>query len=328
MRVVRLRLLVSFFATATIALLIGLIVPTGGKVMAQSGVAGTAGITIPGDCDDTDGSYSQQLVFPTFAESDLIGSAGSNPAAQSLSTVAVPITNLVQDESAIVVTDMDGDVLACGEIGGVLGADGSLVFGIDEVDRSGVMGIAYLAAAPDGVLTNVSLFLTGIEPASGASAARVAPEGRISVDQVTAAPTEEPAVATDFVAADLEYLEAVSDNLTKMAASVGRNGNLFINHRLDDPQWYAEVAAELATQDELYRQFNLLVPPPAFAEIHQLIYEAYTLTVLAGDDIELGLSTFDASYFESATVKITQAGTLMEEATVLINEMTAELLGD
>ncbi|MFN8594067.1 MAG: hypothetical protein U0031_21645 [Thermomicrobiales bacterium] len=49
--------------------------------------------------------------------------------------------------------------IACGEIGGIISPDGSLVIGLREQQGSGYTGIAFLAPGADGASTNVSVLI-------------------------------------------------------------------------------------------------------------------------------------------------------------------------
>jgi hypothetical protein len=57
--------------------------------------------------------------------------------------------------------------IACGELGGVIDAGGSLIVGLREESTSGFTGIAFLTPGPDGASTNVSVFIAPVFGAAG-----------------------------------------------------------------------------------------------------------------------------------------------------------------
>jgi hypothetical protein len=57
--------------------------------------------------------------------------------------------------------------IACGEIGGVLDVNGALIVGLQESTDSGYTGIAFLGPNPDGVSTDVSVFIAPVLGAAG-----------------------------------------------------------------------------------------------------------------------------------------------------------------
>ncbi len=94
------------------------------------------------------------------------GQADKATVAESSFTV-VPITldALLGSNYAINVhlsADQIGTYLACGEIGGVVNANGELVIGLREMSNSGFTGIAFLSPGIDGASTNVSVFIAPV----------------------------------------------------------------------------------------------------------------------------------------------------------------------
>jgi len=60
-----------------------------------------------------------------------------------------------------------GTYIACGELGGVVDVNGSLVVGLREDSDSGHTGIAFLSPGVDGVSTDVSVFIAPVFGAAG-----------------------------------------------------------------------------------------------------------------------------------------------------------------
>ncbi len=84
------------------------------------------------------------------------------PAATSFTTIPLPLAALVASDHALVIPFPAGDELvACGELGGVLTEAGALVVGIRPQGDVGISGIAFLSPSADGAQTNVSLFISG-----------------------------------------------------------------------------------------------------------------------------------------------------------------------
>ena len=57
--------------------------------------------------------------------------------------------------------------IACGELGGVVDAGGTLVVGLREQSDSGYTGIAFLSPGVDGASTDVSVFIAPVFGAAG-----------------------------------------------------------------------------------------------------------------------------------------------------------------
>jgi hypothetical protein len=99
------------------------------------------------------------------------GQADEAAAAESSFTV-VPMTldAILAADHAINVhlsAEEIGTYIACGELGGVVDLNGQLIVGLREESSSGYTGIAFLGAAPDGVSTNVSVFIAPVLGAAG-----------------------------------------------------------------------------------------------------------------------------------------------------------------
>jgi hypothetical protein len=57
--------------------------------------------------------------------------------------------------------------IACGEVGGVLDANGALTIGLREDSNSGFTGIAYMQPGADGASTDVSVIIAPVIGAAG-----------------------------------------------------------------------------------------------------------------------------------------------------------------
>jgi hypothetical protein len=89
-----------------------------------------------------------------------VGNPDALPAANSYTTVPLPLDTILASEHAIVVADPAGNgFIACGEISGFQRKNGSLAIGLAGEQSSGVHGIAFLSPGRDGGSTGVSLFI-------------------------------------------------------------------------------------------------------------------------------------------------------------------------
>ena len=123
-----------------------------------------------GDCVDLG-----EVVVPL---NDLIVPVGTGAGqADEASLAESSFTNIPMTLDAILAADHAINVhlsaeqidtyIACGEIGGVLDVNGALIVGLRETTGSGYTGIAFLGPNPDGVSTDVSVFIAPVLGAAG-----------------------------------------------------------------------------------------------------------------------------------------------------------------
>ncbi|MBA2595757.1 MAG: hypothetical protein H0V00_03935 [Chloroflexia bacterium] len=105
----------------------------------------------------------QPLAELTAPEGDRVGQGRrANLAETSYTVVPITLDAILAEDHAInahLSTEEIGTYIACGNIGGVLNADGALVIGLSEDSNSGFTGIAFLAPGDDGASTAVSVFI-------------------------------------------------------------------------------------------------------------------------------------------------------------------------
>lgn len=155
----------------TLAIALTLVLEAGGSAVAQD-VTPDVGEAPPerpaalyaGSCEA--GGLAEivvELSNLTLPPGDEVGQTDrAVPAQASFTSVPLSLDALLAEDHAVNVRlspEEDAPDIACGEIGGILNATGSLVVGLKEVDSSGYGGIAFLAPGADGASTNVSLFL-------------------------------------------------------------------------------------------------------------------------------------------------------------------------
>ncbi|MEA2511616.1 MAG: hypothetical protein QOJ59_1103 [Thermomicrobiales bacterium] len=115
-----------------------------------------------GTCPEI-GDVVQPLTNLTAPEGDTVGQETALQAEYSYTLVPLSLDAILAEDHAINVHEsMEniGNYIACGDIGGVVDANGQLVVGLAEVNDSGFTGIAFLAPnADDPNSTDVSTFI-------------------------------------------------------------------------------------------------------------------------------------------------------------------------
>jgi hypothetical protein len=93
---------------------------------------------------------------PTAMMDMMMGSASAIPVESSVTTVQMALSDIVGGEHAVNIhesADNIGNYIACGDIGGAMIGDNSLLFGIAEQNGSGYSGIGSLVDNGDGTTT-------------------------------------------------------------------------------------------------------------------------------------------------------------------------------
>jgi uncharacterized cupredoxin-like copper-binding protein len=160
--------------------LLGIVALSGPAVWAQDATPQAVEATTPrpvhihsGNCNELGEVVVplNNLVAPT---GDQVGQSRRASIAQtSFTSVPMTLDALLSENYAInahLSAEEIGTYIACGEIGGVLNADGSLTIGLREVDNSGFAGIAYLAPEAGGASTGVSVFVAPLGRTRGGGA--------------------------------------------------------------------------------------------------------------------------------------------------------------
>lgn len=159
---------------AAAALGAGLLIGGLGSAIAQDAngtpEAGRGGRNAPHPAHIHSGSCGEGELGDVVAPlSDLVaprgqgaGNENATTAATSFTTVPLPLAAILGADHAVNVhlsADQIDTYIACGELGGPVNDDGSLVVGLREVDNSRFFGIAFLSPGADGASTNVSVFV-------------------------------------------------------------------------------------------------------------------------------------------------------------------------
>ena len=141
----------------------------GAAVSAQDATP-TAGMAQPrpahiheGSCGEEElGGVVAPLTDLTRASGASIGNRGATVAESSYTSVPLTLDAILAADHAVNVhrsAEEIDDYIACGEIGGAVNANGSLIIGLKEQNGSGFTGIAFLAAGADGASTDVSVLI-------------------------------------------------------------------------------------------------------------------------------------------------------------------------
>ncbi|MGH2618602.1 MAG: cupredoxin domain-containing protein, partial [Thermomicrobiales bacterium] len=123
-----------------------------------------------GTCDEL-GDVIQPLVDLTAPEGDRVGQGRRADLAEtSYTNVPMAFDAILAEDHAInahLSAEEIGTYIACGNIGGVLNANGDLVIGLREDSNSGYTGIAFLSPGADGASTDVSVFIAQTQGGGG-----------------------------------------------------------------------------------------------------------------------------------------------------------------
>ncbi len=116
-----------------------------------------------GSCGkDALGDVVQALSPLTKSQGQSQGQDAAVAAETSFTNVPLTLDQILADDHAINIhrsQDKIQDYIACGEVGGAVDANGSLVIGLKEQNKSGFTGIAVLTPNADGTSTDVSVFI-------------------------------------------------------------------------------------------------------------------------------------------------------------------------
>jgi hypothetical protein len=196
----------------------------GGRSLAQEGAATPAAPATPvavdfgqlvasrpaevisGSCDEPGETIASLTPLET-PEGEAQGQGAAIEAESSYTTIPIPLESLLSGQTTITMflsEEASETVVACGEIGGVLSEDGSLVVKLSERNGSGFSGIAFMAPGDPGT-TGASVFLAGERTVAETRelVAAATPEAALEpIPEPT--PTAEPVQVVDLVL--LEWL--------------------------------------------------------------------------------------------------------------------------
>lgn len=151
------------------ALVFGMVALSGPAVFAQDATPEAAEASTPrpvhvhsGNCDEL-GEVVVPLTDLTAPTGDRVGQRNRATVAEtSFTSVPLALDAILAADHAInahLSAEEIGTYIACGELGGVIGPDGTLVVGLHPQSGSGFSGIAFLSPGADGASTEVSVFI-------------------------------------------------------------------------------------------------------------------------------------------------------------------------
>ena len=183
------------------AIMLGMVAFGGPAVWAQESTPAATGAMPPrpahihdGSCNNLGGIF-QPLTDLTAPTGETVGQRRATMAETSFTSVPVTLDQILASDHAINVhlsAEQIDVYIACGDIGGVLTPQGSLVIGLHELNNSGFTGIAFLSPGADGASTDVSVFIAeqgarNRERAGGAAQAQGTPTGGTDIGGTEAA---------------------------------------------------------------------------------------------------------------------------------------------
>jgi hypothetical protein len=137
---------------------------------------GRAAQIFMGSCSDLE-AVAADLGIVQTGQGAAVGSAGTDSVAQVFGSASIPFATLVASPHAVVVSediDAEGDLIACGDIGGTLTDTGALVIALRTQSAGANVGVAVIAPAlEDPGVTGVSVFVIESETAVNAAATPV-----------------------------------------------------------------------------------------------------------------------------------------------------------
>lgn len=120
------------------------------------------------------GELVHTLSHLMLTSGDQLGQENATPVEQSFTIVPFTVGQLVESNHVVAVqaSPESSDVVACGEIGGVMNPDGTLAAGMRSMNGSGLSGVAYFTPNPgyESSLVTILLVAEGppaVDPAAG-----------------------------------------------------------------------------------------------------------------------------------------------------------------
>lgn len=128
---------------------------------------------------------------------------------------------------------------------------------------------------------------------------------------------------TEFNVAERAYLDEMNPIVTAVHDSLGRYAELSKDPQILGLDWLAKAAFEFMFWRSAYKDALAIEPPPAFAESHGLHLEALGLLAETYDDVSAAMNEGDIVGLMSIGTKITRATSLFDQATALMDNVTA-----
>jgi hypothetical protein len=140
--------------------------------LASIGSVGAQNLTIDrpaelrlGTCAEL-GDLVHTLSHLMLSSGDLLGQENATPVEQSFTIVPFTVRQLVETNHVVTVqaSPESDEIVACGEIGGVMNPDGTLAAGMRGMNGSGLSGVAYFTPNPGYESSLVTILLVSENP--------------------------------------------------------------------------------------------------------------------------------------------------------------------
>jgi hypothetical protein len=157
--------------------------------------------------------------------------------------------------------------------------------------------------------------------------------GAVSAEVAVEEPAAEPeSSATNggvqpLTAEEMVYASQVTEILIDVAGASGRLGELFTNFEpadYFDLNWQIDVAAQIVILQSSYDTALTIVPPPAFAEMHNYFLSSLENYDQAGDLLIYGIDNLDPTALEQAAILIESAAADIATANALLDQIREE----
>lgn len=120
------------------------------------------------------GELVHTLSHLMLSSGDQLGQENATPVEQSFTIVPFTVSQLVESNHVVTVqaSAESSEIVACGEIGGVMNPDGTLAAGMRGMNSSGLSGVAYFTPNPGYESSLVTILLVAeappaVDPAAG-----------------------------------------------------------------------------------------------------------------------------------------------------------------
>lgn len=184
--------------------------------------------------------------------------------------------------------------------------DGNLGLQFDTQDESGLVTVLLDSAVADVEQRRltVPLELDGRGEHPGPA---------VSQQQATSTSSDEAAYATE-----------IGEQMTTVGESMSLFSELMAAPRIGQDDWTIQLAAVIVTWRFARDEALALTPPPALAEVHASYLTALDYLNLAGDDILVGIDTFDVALLDRAAGNLSLANAQIATTQALIDGLIEE----
>lgn len=168
-------------AALATAAVVGVVAAGVGALAQDAAETPTRPVTLHrGACDDLGEAVEDAgaAALPANVPLERVGQDAATLAETSFATLPITLDDLLAEPYALAVAasdDAPDEVVACGEVGGIVDENGAVTLGLREQAGSGLAGIAYLFPAEESPSTLASIFVAPVR-APGEAAATPAPQ--------------------------------------------------------------------------------------------------------------------------------------------------------